>query len=127
MLREAVSAETDVGVRAKNIMEAGKLVPDEVVLEIVRERVLEEDCKNSFILDGFPRTLPQAEGLDLLLKESNKKIDLVIEIEVEEASIIERITGRFSCDDCGMGYHDKFNKPKTEGICDECGSENFSR
>ena len=127
MLREAVISETDIGVKAKNIMEEGKLVPDDVVLEIVKERVSKRDCDNSFILDGFPRTLPQAEGLDLLLKDSNKKIDIVIDIVVDEASIIERISGRFTCDNCGMGFHDKFKKPKVSGVCDECGSEKFSR
>ena len=127
MLREAVISETDIGLKAKNIMEEGKLVPDDVVLEIVKERVSQGDCNNSFILDGFPRTIPQAEGLDLLLKDSNKKIDIVIDITVDEASIIERITGRFSCDNCGMGFHEKFKKPKISGVCDECGSEKFSR
>ena len=95
--------------------------------EIVKERVSQEDCNNSFILDGFPRTIPQAEGLDLILNESKKKIDLVIDITVDEATIIERITGRFSCDNCGTGFHEKFKKPKIVGVCDECGSEKFSR
>lgn len=127
MLRAAVKAGTEVGQKAKAIMEAGGLVSDEIVIGIIADRIKEPDCANGFILDGFPRTLAQADGLDSLLSQSGTKLDAVIELKVDDSAMVERIVGRFSCAKCGAGYHDKFQQPKTEGVCDKCGSTEFSR
>jgi len=127
MLRAAVKAGTEVGKQAKAIMERGDLVPDEIVIRIIDERIGQPDCENGFILDGFPRTLPQAAALDKLLADRNKQLDLVIEFKVDDAALVERISGRFACAKCGAGYHDKFKQPKTPGVCDACGSTEFSR
>ena len=127
MLRAAVAAGTELGRRAKSIMEAGELVPDDLMIAMIAERIDAPDCANGFILDGFPRTVAQAEALDAMLAEKELGIDRVILIEVDEAALIERITGRFSCVDCGAGYHDKFQRPKADGVCDQCGGGNFTR
>ncbi len=127
MLRAAVAAGTDVGRKAKTVMAAGGLVPDEIVVSIIAERIARPDCDNGFILDGFPRTLAQAEALDRMLGETDRGIDHVIEIEVDDAALIERISGRFSCAKCGAAYHDRFNRPKVEGVCDVCGGAEFTR
>lgn len=127
MLRQAVKAGTETGRKAKDLIEAGKLVPDEVVVGIVAERIEEPDCANGFILDGFPRTLQQAAALEKLLDEKGKTLDIVIELKVDDEAMVERITGRYSCFVCGMGYHDKYKKPKTPGVCDKCGSSTFVR
>jgi adenylate kinase len=127
MLRAAVKAGTAIGLKAKAVMEKGSLVPDEVVIGIIEERIAAPDCKNGFILDGFPRTLAQAAALDTLLEAKEKRLDVVIEMRVEDAALIERISGRFSCAKCGTGYHDKFKLPQTAGVCDACGSREFSR
>lgn len=127
MLRAAVKAGTEVGLRAKSIMEAGKLVPDEVVIAIIRHRIGESDCENGFILDGFPRTLAQAKALDKLLKDQGLKLDAVIELKVNDDILVDRIAGRFSCSKCGAGYHDKSKPTKTQGKCDTCGSTEFTR
>lgn len=127
MLRAAVAAGTDVGLKAKAVMEAGGLVSDEIVIGIISDRIEEPDCANGFILDGFPRTLAQAAALEKLLAEKGKTLDAVIEIRVDDEKLVERITGRFTCADCGEGYHDKFRMPKKEGVCDNCGSGNFKR
>lgn len=127
MLRAAVKAGTDVGKQAKAIMERGDLVPDEVVIRIIDERIGQPDCEAGFILDGFPRTLPQAAALDRLLAAKGKQLDLVIELKVDDAALVERISGRYSCAKCGAGYHDKFKQPKTPGVCDVCGSTEFVR
>jgi len=127
MLRAAVKAGTEVGKQAKEIMERGALVPDEVVIRIIDERIGQPDCENGFILDGFPRTLPQAAALDKLLTKKGKGLDLVIELKVDDAALVERISGRFACAKCGAGYHDKFKQPKTPGVCDVCGSTEFVR
>ncbi|MBU2580223.1 MAG: adenylate kinase [Alphaproteobacteria bacterium] len=127
MLRQAVKAGTETGRKAKELIEAGKLVPDEVVVGIVAERIEEPDCANGFILDGFPRTLPQAAALEKLLDEKGKTLDVVIELKVDDEAMVERITGRYSCASCGMGYHDRHKKPKTPGVCDECGNKGFMR
>jgi len=127
MLRAAVAAGTEVGLRAKEVMEAGGLVSDEIVIGIISDRIDEPDCQNGFILDGFPRTLPQAAALEELLKSKGKHLNAVIEMRVDDEKLVERITGRFTCGDCGEGYHDKFRMPKTEGQCDNCGSSNFKR
>jgi len=127
MLRAAVAAETEIGLRAKAVMEAGELVSDDIVVGIISDRVDQDDCKNGFILDGFPRTLAQAEALERMLAEKSLLLDAVIEMQVNDAVLIGRITGRYTCADCGAGYHDENLKPKVAGICDKCGGTAFNR
>lgn len=127
MLREAVKAGTEVGMRAKAVMDAGGLVSDEIVIGIIADRIAEPDCTRGFILDGFPRTLAQAAALDRLLAERKLKIDAVIELKVDDAALIGRISGRYSCAQCGAGYHDTNKKPKLAGVCEVCGSTQFNR
>jgi adenylate kinase len=127
MLRAAVAEGSELGKEAKTIMEAGKLVPDALMIELISQRIGLADCAKGFILDGFPRTTPQAEALDAMLAERGLKLDKVISISVDEEALVERISGRFSCADCGTGYHDSFKTPKTEGVCDKCGGGNFER
>ncbi len=127
MLRAAVKAGTEIGLKAKAVMEAGQLVSDDLMVGVIKARIAEPDCANGFILDGFPRTIPQAEALDTMLADMNMGLDAVIEVRVPDEMIVERITGRYSCAKCGAGYHDKFQKPKVEGVCDVCGSTEFIR
>ena len=127
MLRAAVASGSKLGEQAKKVMDAGGLMPDEIMIEIISERIDQPDCANGFILDGFPRTTPQAEALDTLLARKSLKLGKVIELKVDEEALVERITGRFSCVKCGAGYHDKFQQPKRSGICDSCGNTQFSR
>jgi adenylate kinase len=127
MLREAVAKGTEVGREAKSIMEAGNLVSDEVINRIVAERIDEPDCAGGFILDGFPRTIPQAEALERMLAERGLKLDAVVEIRVDNKALVERISGRFSCAKCGAGYHDSFKPTQEPGICDVCGSTGLVR
>ncbi len=127
MLRAAVKAGTELGKQAKVIMEQGGLVSDDIMIGMISERIAEEDCKKGFILDGFPRTVAQAEALDKMLARRGLKIDRVVEFTVDEGILVERISGRFSCSKCGAGYHDKFKQPKTENTCDNCGSHEFTR
>ncbi|MGE0754407.1 MAG: adenylate kinase [Alphaproteobacteria bacterium] len=127
MLRAAVADGTEVGKKAKDIMAAGKLVPDEIMIDLIRDRICLKDCTTGFILDGFPRTEAQAEALDAMLKKENKELDCVIELKVDDSKLVERISGRFSCAKCGEGYHDTFKQPKAEGVCDRCGATEFSR
>jgi adenylate kinase len=127
MLRAAGEAGTEVGRRAKEIMDRGELVPDEIVVRIIADRTGEADCANGFILDGFPRTLAQAEALDGLLAKQGSKLDAVIEIRVDDDLLVDRITGRYTCAGCGAGYHDRHVKPKVEGVCDRCGGREFKR
>lgn len=127
MLRAAVQAGSEVGLRAKAIMDAGDLVPDEVVIKIISDRIDQPDCKNGVILDGFPRTLQQAAALDKMLKEKKRKLDAVVELKVDDTKLVERIVGRFTCTKCGEGYHDRFKRPKARGACDVCGGADFSR
>ena len=121
MLRAAVAAGSEVGLQAKAVMEAGGLVSDEIVINIISDRIDEPDCANGFILDGFPRTLAQASALEALLAHKNKRLNGVIELRVDDDKLVERITGRFTCGDCGEGYHDTFRMPKVAGVCDNCG------
>ena len=125
MLRAEVTSGSDVGNRAKEIIEAGKFVPDELIVELVANRIQKPDCESGFILDGFPRTLPQAEALDALLEKHGIAIDHVIEIAVDDDAMVKRITGRFSCSQCGAGYHEEYLKPAEEGVCDNCGGKSF--
>lgn len=127
MFRAAMKNETKLGLLAKSYMEKGALVPDSVTIGIVRERLLEDDCKKGFLLDGFPRTIAQAEALDQILKEQNIKLDSVLDVNVDKSILVDRMVGRRVCKNCGATYHVKFNKPKKDGICDECGSPLIQR
>lgn len=122
MLRAAVKAQTPLGLAAKSIMDAGGLVSDEIVLGLVRERISEQDCRSGFILDGFPRTTPQADALIALLDGLGKRIDHVISLEVEGAEIVQRLSGRRTCPSCGKGYHVVYDAPAVAGVCDVCGA-----
>ncbi|MDW3181253.1 adenylate kinase [Roseobacter sp.] len=127
LLRAAVAAGTDAGQRAKAVMEAGDLVSDEIVIAILRDRLAEADCAQGVILDGFPRTTVQAEALDRLLQSSGQRIDAAISLEVDDAAMVDRISGRFTCGDCGEGYHDSFKPMAKPGICDHCGGNEMKR
>lgn len=127
MLRAAVAEGTELGKKAKEYMDKGQLVPDEVVIGIVEERLKKSDCEKGFILDGFPRTVPQAEALDKILEKMGKKIDYVINIVVPDVEILKRLTGRRTCKQCGAMYHVIYNPPKQEGVCDKCGGELYQR
>ena len=127
MLRAAVKAETPVGLKAKDIMARGDLVSDEIVIAIIDDRLKEPDVKNGFILDGFPRTVPQAQALDVMLADQKRKLDYVIEMQVNDAVLVDRVSGRFSCAKCGTGYHDRHKPTAKPGVCDICGSKEFTR
>ena len=127
MLRAAVASGSEIGQKAREIMERGELVSDEIMIAMIRDRIQQPDCVHGFILDGFPRTTVQAEVLDAMLANMDVKIDHVIEMTVDDAALVERITGRYSCAKCGAGYHDKYQQPETDGVCDKCGSTEFSR
>jgi adenylate kinase len=127
MLREAVANETEVGKKAKEVMDAGKLVSDDIINAIISNRISQADCKKGFILDGFPRTLEQADALNSMLEEKGLKIDAVVSLEVDDDALVERIAGRYTCANCGEGYHDSFNKPREDGVCDRCGGTEFKR
>ncbi len=120
MLREAVKKGTEMGLKAKSYMDAGGLVPDEVVIGIVKDRLKAGDCDKGFILDGFPRTIPQAKALDAVVKDLKKEIKVVLSLEVDEKELLERLTGRRTCTACGAMYHVRFNPPKSDGKCDKC-------
>jgi adenylate kinase len=127
MLRAAVAAGTPLGQKAKKLMEAGQLVPDELIVGMIADRIAQPDCKTGFILDGFPRTVPQAEALDAMLADQKRKLDYVIEMKADDAALVDRVSGRFSCAKCGAGYHDRHKPTKKPGICDVCGSKDFTR
>ena len=127
MFRAAVAEGTQLGKQAKSFMERGKLVPDEVTIGIVRERLSKDDCKDGFILDGFPRTVEQADALNKILDNLGKKIDCVLNIAVPKSYLIERAVGRRICKNCGATYHVKFHAPKIANICDACGGELYQR
>jgi adenylate kinase len=126
MLRQVVATGSELGKEAKRVMDAGQLMPDELMIRLISDRI-DQDCSGGFILDGFPRTVRQAEGLDRMLAERGVKLDAVIEMKVDEEALIARITGRFSCKTCGAGYHDEFQRPAVDGVCDVCGGTEFVR
>ncbi|OGU00318.1 MAG: adenylate kinase [Geobacteraceae bacterium GWC2_48_7] len=127
ILRSAVKAQTPLGIKAKSIMDAGELVSDDVVLGIVKERLVQDDCIKGFILDGFPRTLPQADALDSILATLDKKIDRVISLEVEQSEVLLRLSGRRTCSSCGKGFHLVSAPPRIDGFCDICGGTLLQR
>ena len=127
MLRAAVKRGEPLGIEAQKIMNAGKLVPDNLIIRMIEDRIGKPDCAKGFILDGFPRTVPQAEALDRMLAGHGKKLDAVVELDVDEAALVERVSGRFTCATCGEGYHDTFRLPKKKGVCDVCGGTEFIR
>ncbi|CAG9610058.1 adenylate kinase [Pseudoneobacillus rhizosphaerae] len=127
MFRAAMKEETELGLKAKSFMDQGALVPDDVTIGIVHERLSKPDCEKGFLLDGFPRTVPQAEALEGILTELNKKIDFCINIDVDHELLMARLTGRRICKNCGATYHLVFNPPTTDGVCDRCGGELYQR
>ena len=127
LLRAAVAAGTEAGKQAKAVMEAGGLVSDDIVIAILRDRLAEPDVAKGVILDGFPRTTIQAEALDTLLTETGQKINAAISLEVDDAAMVSRISGRYTCGGCGEGYHDLFKTPDVSGVCDKCGSTEMKR
>ena len=127
MFREAVARGTEMGMKAKEYMDRGELVPDDVVIGVVKERLSQPDCAIGFILDGFPRTVAQAEALERVMEELGKNIEYAISIDVAEDEIVRRLSGRRTCEACGKVYHVIYNPPKQEGVCDECGGTLYQR
>jgi adenylate kinase len=127
MLRAAAASGSELGRQAKKVMEAGQLMPDDIIIAMIAERIDRPDTRKGVILDGFPRTTAQAEALDKMLAERGLKLDLVVELKVDDAVLVERISGRFSCAKCGAGYHDLYQRPKVQGRCDRCGGTEFVR
>lgn len=127
MLRATAASGGELGRKVKEIMASGALVPDDIIIAMIADRIAKPDCANGFILDGFPRTTRQAEALDSMLAEKGLGLDAVIELKVDDAALVDRISGRFSCGSCGAGYHDSHKKPKNLGVCDVCGGTTFIR
>lgn len=127
MLRAEAQTGSPLGLEIKALIDDGNLVPDEMIIRMLEKRIEQDDCKNGFILDGFPRTLPQAEVLESMLKNKGITLDAAIEIQVPDEIIMERILGRYACMKCGHGYHDKYQKPHVYGVCDNCGGTEFYR
>jgi len=125
MLRASIKRGEPLGLEAKKLMDAGTLVPDDLMIRMIEDRISHPDCGKGFILDGFPRTVPQAEALDKMLVKHNKPLDAVIELKVDEEALVVRVTGRFTCAKCGAGYHSKFKPTKVDDLCDVCGSTEF--
>ncbi len=127
MFRTAIKNQTSLGVKAKQFLDSGALVPDEVTIGIVEERLGQEDCRTGFLLDGFPRTVAQADALSVILEQNGIKLDGVINIQVDQEKLIARLTGRRVCRQCGATFHNIFNPPAKEGVCDKCGGELYQR
>jgi len=127
MLRAATGSDTEFGRRVKAIMDSGQLVPDDIIVEMIDQRIVRPDCRKGFILDGFPRNVPQAEALDAMLDAHGLKLDHVILLDVDEATLVDRLSGRFTCNQCGASYHDRYNRPSHDSVCDECGGTEFTR
>jgi len=127
MFRKNIKEETELGKKVKEYLDKGALVPDELTIEIVKDRLLQDDCKNGFLLDGFPRTIEQANALDKVLGDMGQKLDYVVNIQVDSKLLVDRAVGRRICKDCGQTYHIIYNKPAKEGICDKCGGELYQR
>jgi adenylate kinase len=127
MLRATTGCHTAFGQRVKAIMDSGQLVPDDIIIEMIDQRIVQPDCERGFILDGFPRNVPQARALDAMLAEHSLKLDHVILLEVDEAALVDRLSGRFTCAMCGASFHDRYNRPRREGVCDVCGGSEFVR
>lgn len=127
MLRAVVASGSAIGLEAKRVMESGQLMPDQLMIDMISERIDQPDCKKGFVLDGFPRTVAQAEALDAMLAFKGMQMNYVIEMAVDEAALTERIIGRFTCKKCGEGFHDTFKRPAQDGVCDHCGGTEFVR
>ena len=125
MLRAETTSGSVLGRRVKSIMDSGELVSDDILVAMIRDRIAQPDCRDGFVLDGFPRTVPQAEALDRMLAENNSRLDAVLEFVVDEPDLIDRLSGRFTCRKCGASYHELYNRPKVDGVCDMCGSREF--
>jgi adenylate kinase len=121
MVRAAIASGSEVGRRVKAIYDAGQLVPDDIIIQMIADRIGQPDCARGFILDGFPRTVPQAEALDAMLAERGQALNHVILLEVDEAALVDRIAGRFTCQGCGASFHERYRRPQVEGVCDVCG------
>jgi len=127
MLRAAKTSGTEMGKKVAAVMDRGELVTDEIVIGLIEEQLTTADAAGGFIFDGFPRTLAQADALGALLEKVGKKLDTVIEMRVDDSALVKRITGRFTCGNCGAGYHEEFKKPVKDGVCDECGGSEFKK
>jgi adenylate kinase len=125
MLRAATASGSELGMRVKGIMDSGQLVPDGIIIDMIAARIGEPDCRSGFVLDGFPRTVPQAQALDGMLTERGLGLDHVILIDVDEVALVDRLAGRFTCAQCGASYHERYHLPQVEGVCDVCGSRQF--
>jgi adenylate kinase len=125
MLRAATASGSELGLKVKGVMDSGQLVPDGLMIDMIEQRTAEPDCRRGFVFDGFPRTLPQAQALDEMLGGRRLRLDHAIEIAVDEAVLVERLSGRFTCGRCGASYHERHHRPRLEGVCDVCGARDF--